>query len=196
MGNWRLHRSTCLLLAALSLGALAVAGLGECHAQALVYSLDATANGLAAGEHRFGFRDEASNGPDLFDAPEPPPPPATFLCLAFAMPDTGFAQPNRWRADIRSSECFVDMVELWELHITSDQLGAEGTMVLDIVEGGEFELTLRVLGFEPGEFTVPVPGSFTFLLSEPEIVIWLELTADEPIPSSAVTWGGIKARYR
>ncbi len=196
MGNWRLHRSACLLAAALSLSTLAVAELGECRAQALVYSLDATANDLAAGEHRFGFRDEASNGPDLFDVPEPPPPPEMFLGLAFAMPDTGFAQPNRWRADIRSSECFVDMVELWELHITSDQLGAECTMVLDIVEGGEFDLTLRVLGFEPGEFTVPVPGSFTFLLAEPEMVVWLELTADEPIPSRAVTWGGIKARYR
>jgi hypothetical protein len=185
-----------LLLTLLCVVATTTCRVPECHAQSLIYSLEATANGLFAGEHRFGFHDEASDGIDDFDAPEPPVPPESYLGLAFVMPDTGLAVPNRWRIDIRDSQSFVDMVELWELHIETDQLGAECEVILDYVEGEDLEVMLRVIGLVPGDFEVPVPGGFTFELTEPEMVIWLEVFSDKPISATATTWGGFKARYR
>jgi hypothetical protein len=196
MHNQRQISVACLLLTFLSAVVLTALGVPECHAQSVIYSLDATANGLFAGEHRFGFHDEASDGLDDFDAPEPPVPPESYLGLAFVMPDTSQEVANRWRIDIRDSQSFLDMVELWELRIETDQLGAECEVILDHVEGGDLDVMLRVIGLEPGDFEVPVPGSFTFQLTDPEMVIWLEMFSDKPIPGTATTWGGIKACYR
>lgn len=196
MCNLRGIRCLCLLLTFLVLAVATAVGSKECHAQSVVFSLDALANDLSAGEHRFGFHDEASDGIDAFDTLEPPVPPESYLGLAFAMPDTSLTLANRWRVDIRDSQSFVDMVELWELHIQTDQLGTDCEVFFDYVEGEEFDVRLRVIGLEPGDFEVPVPGGFTFPLGEPEMVIWLELFSDKPIADATTSLGGIKARYR
>jgi len=112
---WHRH-GTALFQAVLLIVGIGLLSATCCWGQAVVYSLEATAGEIAAGEHFFGFRDEASDGPDIFDAPEPPVPLDSYLSLAFAMPDTNFPYPNRWRSDIRSSQSFVDQVEIWELH--------------------------------------------------------------------------------
>jgi hypothetical protein len=168
----------------------------SCWGQAVVYSLEATAGDLAAGEHSFGFKDEASDGPDVFDAPEPPVPLESFLSLAFAMPDTSFPYPNRWRSDIRNSQSFVDQVEIWELHFETDQIGTECLVSLDVIEGGEFDIDLRVIGLFPDDIIVPVPGQFTFLLTDAEMVVWLEMSSDGPVAVEEESWGDIKVRYR
>ena len=91
---------------------------------------------------------------------------------------------------------FGDKVELWELHISTDRVGAECVVDLDIEEGGQFEIKLKVIGLSAGAIVVPVPGQFSLTLQKTETTLWLELSTDEPIANTGTTWGRVKARYR
>jgi hypothetical protein len=164
--------------------------------QTVVYTLAASAAELSTDLHRYGFQDDASSGMDAFDVPEPPAPPADFLSLAFVMPGPSVPLPNRWRDDIRAVQDFADCIEIWELHVTTDRIGAECAFDLEIEEGDQFALRLTVIGPDGGEFPVQVPGGFTMDLTGPESILWLVLTADGPIASTNSTWGGFKVSYR
>lgn len=165
-------------------------------AQTVLYSVAAAADELTAGLHHFGFRDDAATGVDTFDIPEPPAPPEAYLSLALIMTGPAPPVPNRWRADIRNSQVFVDKVELWELHIETDRIGSTCTLDFDVEEGAQFNLKLQIIGLEANPIVVPVPGQVSFPLTKPFQVIWLELTSDEPIAATSRSWGHLKENYR
>jgi len=83
-----------------------------------------------------------------------------------------------------------------EPHSDEDQIGVECLVNLDVIEGGEFDIELRVIGLYPDDIIVPVPGQFLFLLTDPEMVLWLEMSSDGPVAASEESWGDIKNRYR
>ncbi|MFH1842473.1 MAG: hypothetical protein ABIF77_04645 [bacterium] len=186
-------RATTLLIGVIL---VLVAVAGDTTAQTVTYSLQATADELDSGLHRFGFRDEATTGIDEYDLPEPPTSPTDYLGAAFRMIDSFPPLPNRWRHDIRDSQDFVDKLEIWELHLETDRIGATCTVALDIEAGAQFDLKLQVIGLGPSPITVPVPGQFSLALSKPVTTLWLELTSDEPIAGRSCSWGELKAEYR
>jgi hypothetical protein len=177
-------------------GAAVLAAAVPATGQVAILSLQAQAGNLTASGLQFGFHDDALDGPDSFDLPEPPAPPADYLSLAFAMPYPGGLFPNRWRWDIRSAESFVDQLELWELHVSTDQPGGDCQLDLAFLEGAELPLRLRVLGLGGGPFEVTLPGQVVFPLDSEETVIWLELSSDVPIAVQSTSFGQLKASYR
>jgi len=177
-------------------GAAVLAAAAPTAGQVAILSLQAQAGDLSASGLQFGFHDDALDGPDSFDLPEPPAPPADYLSLAFAMPDPGGIFPNRWRRDIRSAESFVDRLELWELHVCTDQPGFDCQLDLAFLVGMELPLRLRVLGLGGEPLEVTLPGQVVFPLNAEETVIWLELSSDVPIAARTCSFGQLKACYR
>jgi hypothetical protein len=185
------HHNLIVVLAAAVLAA-AVPATG----QVALFSLQAQAGDLSTSGMQFGFHDDALDGPDPFDLPEPPAPPADYLSLAFAMPDPGGVFPNRWRRDIRAAGSFVDQLELWELHVCTDQLGVDCQLDFAHLVGAELPLRLRVLGLGGEPLEVTLPGQVTFQLISEETVLWLELSSDVPIAAETCSFGLLKIRYR
>jgi len=187
-----LHWALGLSLILISLTILPATASG----QSVIISLDASCAESVSGAHHFGFRDEALTGYGPYDMPEPPLAPAPYLAFSFSIPGSSVPLPNRWRDDIRSSADFIDRVEVWEMHVETDLIGQFCSVAVDCVEGSEQPVELAVIGLDPIEISVPIPGTFSFTIGQPFSVVWLELTSDTPIVDSTTTWGEIKNMYR
>ncbi len=168
--------------------------LGAAVYAAPVLVVDASAVNLEAGPHRFGFAEGAGIGIDGHDQPEPPSPPADFLALFFRMPGDQAALPNRWRDDIRSPADFADGVELWALHLESDQLGADCTLTFTMPDGDPGGLRLRLLSQDGQEASIGIPGQIMVPLAAPDQILWIELCQDA-IPVHRRNWGAVKAVF-
>jgi hypothetical protein len=164
--------------------------------QDILFSVSAQVAGLSAPAHIFGFAVGALTGLDTRDVPEPPHAPSGYLALAFRMPYPAVALPNRWRDDLRATDDFLDRAEIWELHLECDLIGATCTFGVTPPANPPCELHLRVIGVDDGEgFVVPSDGVFTLVIHAPDTAIWLELTADKPIPVVGATWGAVRRLY-
>jgi hypothetical protein len=164
--------------------------------QDILFSVSAQVAGLSAPAHIFGFADGALTGLDAHDVPEPPHAPSGYLALAFRMPYPAVALPNRWRNDLRATDDFLDRVEIWELHLESDLIGATCTFAVTPPASPPGDLRLRVIGVDDGEgFVLPADGVFTLVIHAPDTAIWLELIADSSIPVADATWGAVRRLY-
>jgi hypothetical protein len=164
--------------------------------QDVLFSVSAQVAGLSAPAHVFGFAAGALTGLDARDVPEPPHAPSGYFALSLRMLTPVAALPNRWRDDLRAVDDFLDRVEIWELHLESDLIGATCTFAVTPPASPPCELRLHVIGVDDGEgFVVPADGAFTLVIQAPDTAIWLELTADNPIPVVDATWGAVRSLY-
>ena len=188
-------RSVCAVLP-LALALIGTAGPpAAARAVETVYAIEAVVLGLTSGAHHFGFASDALTGLDARDLPEPPHAPSDYLALSLRMLLPTAPLPNRWRDEVRSADDFLDLIEMWELHLESDQIGATCTFAVTPPASPSGALRLRVIGVgDSGGFVVPADGVFTLVIQAPDTVIWLELTA---VPEAAVnaTWGAVHRLY-
>jgi hypothetical protein len=187
-----LHARLLIRVALVAVLVVPVAAAG----QDILFSVSVQVAGLSAPAHIFGFADGALTGLDARDVPEPPHAPSDYLALAFRMPYPAVVLPNRWRDDLRATDDLLDRVEIWELHLESDLIGATCTFAVTPPASPPVELHLRVISVDDGEgFVVPADGAFTLMIHAPDTTIWLELTSDKPIPVVDATWGAVRRLY-
>ncbi len=180
------------MMAAISFAACA----GSAHAYDLTIGFSASLHDTQAGLHIFGVRDGASNGVDLFDRPEPPPPPGDFLRLAFTMPDYDGPLANAWREEYRDPAVFDDdHREVWHVVVATDIALGELVLTFDVDLGWGIDFTLRYLGPPYDEIVVPVPSTLVVPLTGTEFDFWLELSSEGPVDAAAATWSDVKALF-
>ncbi len=190
----RLH-ALLFLVGALELG-LPLLLAGPAAAQDFLFAVEGQVGGLALTAHEFGFRDGATTGLDAWDVPEPPLPPAVYAALSFRMLAPPLPIPNRYRHDIRSGDDFWDLVEIWELHLESDRLGAECSLAFSQTAGDPTGLVLRVLGPWMADWAeVPLGGTLVFTVAATDMPLWVELTLDMSVPAELVTWSRVKRLF-
>jgi hypothetical protein len=160
-------------------------------AQDLTLTVEASLNGFSSDIHRFGFKDFALSGLDQYDLPEPPLPPSDFIAICFAVPDPDVPFPNRWREDYRNVEDFKDMIEVWEMHVTTDQTAGDIEFYFTLEEGPSDHLFLK-FKTETSIKSVPLPSSVILPLDELSSPILLEMWSDEMIANDKSSWGMMK----
>lgn len=104
-------------------------------AQELTFEFRATVDGFTSDWHVLGLREDALQGIDQYDLPEPPPAPgATFRSyLAMFEPLPGL--PNRWLHDFRPvNSVTLDRVELWQMCLESAAVGATCSIDVRVVD--------------------------------------------------------------
>jgi hypothetical protein len=182
------------LAGALGLGLLPLAGPAA--AQDFLFAVEGQVGGLTLTAHEFGFRDGAATGLDAWDVPEPPLPPAAYAALSFRMLAPPLPIPNRYWHDIRAGDDFRDQVEVWELHLESDRLGAECSLAFSQTAGAPTGLALRVLGPWMADWAeVPLGGTLAFPVTGWDTPLWVELTSDRPVAAEPVTWSRVKRLF-
>ena len=185
------------LVAGLLLGTiLALAPLAG-QAQDLTFSFRVTLNGETSDTHQFGLREDALQGLDNYDVPEPPAAPEAGFVSYLAMFNAPTSLPNRWRHDFRPTvSLLADRVELWQFDFQSSAIGSEATITIDTV--GSVSVPYELYFFGPGVYYEPVdtPDSITFPITSDKLVFFWELRLGDVVSAEQTTWGGIKSLYR
>jgi hypothetical protein len=166
-------------------------------AQELTFEFQVTIGGVSSDWHAFGLREDAMQGIDGYDLPEPPLAPGKTFRSYLSMFEPLAGLPNRWLYDFRPvNSITLDRVELWQLFIESPALGA--TCRLDVRAREPIGIPYDLYFFGPGTYyqSVRVPASVSFPIDAPWMVQFFELRLDESVGTSATTWGGVKSLYR
>ena len=186
--------SVMLIMALISLAPLCITMSAT--AQELTFEFQVTIAGEASSWHAFGLREDAQQGIDAWDLPEPPPPPGAPFRSYLAMFDPLEGLPNRWLHDFRPVDSISqDRVELWQLVIEAP---AGSTCRLDLRSREPIGIPYELYWFGPGTYYVPLqaPASLTFTIDASPAVHFLELRLDESVNAQASTWGGVKSLFR
>lgn len=166
-------------------------------AQDLTFSFQVTLNGETSDAHQFGLREDALQGLDQYDVPEPPAAPDAGFVSYLAMFNAPLSLPNRWRRDFRPTvSLLADRIELWQFDFQSAAIGSEATITIDTL--GPVLVPYELYFFGPGVYYEPVetPDSFTFPITADKLVFFWELRLTDAVNAVPTTWGGIKSLYR
>lgn len=166
-------------------------------AQELTFEFQVTIGGAASDWHAFGLREDALQGIDHWDLPEPPPPPGATFHSYLAMFEPLEGLPNRWRHDFRPvNSVTLNRVELWQLVIESPAVG--GSCRLDVRLREPIGIPYELYLFGPGTYYIPLqaPASVTIPILASSMVHFLELRLDESVTAAPFTWGGVKSLFR
>lgn len=167
------------------------------NAQELTFEFRVTINGFTSDWHMFGLREDALQGIDRYDLPEPPAAPGATFHSYLAMFEPLPGLPNRWLHDFRPvNSITLDRVELWQLNIESPAIGAACSIdvrVLDPV-AAPFELYF----FGPGTYyqTLHLPATINMTVNSTSMIQFFELRLDESVAAESATWGGVKGLFR
>lgn len=185
----------------LSLAALvciaSLAGLAPAQAQELTFEFQVTIGGVTSAWHAFGLREDAQQGIDDYDVPEPPIAPGETFRSYLSMFEPLAGLPNRWLHDFRPvNSITLDRVELWQLAVESSAMGADCR--LDVRARDPIGIPYDLYVFGPGTYYQPlqVPASFTFRINAPWMVHFLELRLDESVTNDRTSWGSVKSLFR
>lgn len=166
-------------------------------AQELTFEFQVTIDGIASPWHTFGLREDALQGVDAWDLPEPPAPPGTTFRTFLSMFEPLPGLPNRWLHDFRPvNSITLDRVELWQFTIEAAATGS--TCRLDVRARDPIGIPYDLYFFGPGTYYTPLqaPASVTFPIDAPWMVQFLELRLDESVATDRSTWGGVKSLFR
>lgn len=179
-----------IVLASLCAAAMATA-------QELTFEFQVTIGGISSDWYMFGLRNDAQQGVDAWDLPQPPAPPgATFWSyLSMLEPEAGL--PNRWLHDFRPvSGAMLDRVELWQLTIESAAIG--GICRVDIRSTGPIGIRheLYCFGSNLDQTRVQLPTYVSFPVTATSLTMYFELRLDESVATTRSTLGGVKSLFR
>jgi hypothetical protein len=166
-------------------------------AQELTFEFQVTIGGVSSDWHAFGLREDAQQGIDGYDLPEPPAAPGAPFRSYLSMFEPLEGLPNRWLHDFRPvNSITLDRVELWQLFIESPALGA--TCRIDARARDPIGVPYDLYFFGPGAYyqSLQVPASVNFPIDVPRMVQFFELRLDESVGTRSATWGGVKSLYR
>lgn len=181
-------------------GLLITAVLGRAapaRAQELVFRFTVTYGGETTDERRFGLLENALQGLDVHDVPDPPSAPDASFEAYLAMFDPPATLPNRWRHDVRPAVVLVtDRIELWQLEFASGAIGGMATIEVAPVETPPVPYDLHFFG--SGVPYTPVQGAttVTFPVTAHHHVFFWELRLADAVGFDPASWGGVKALYR
>jgi hypothetical protein len=177
--------------------AVGVGITGDGTAQELMFVYQATSDGSSAAPNRFGLRDDALEGLDQYDLPQPPPVPDNAFNTYLSMLTPPAVFPNRWLDDVRPSlNLTLDRIELWQMMIVGGATGSPCTITITEEAASPVPYELYLIGSGLADERVPVPGSLTFNLSSPSMLLLWELHLDDQVAVESATWGGVQALYR
>lgn len=166
-------------------------------AQSLTFSFQVSLNGETSDDLQFGLREDAMQGIDNYDVPEPPAAPNASFVSYLAMFNAPTSLPNRWRHDFRPTvSLLADRIELWQFDFQTAAIGSEVTITIDTV--GAVPVPYELYFFGPGVYYEPieVPDTITFPVLSDKLVFFWELRLADEVTTTATTWGGIKSLYR
>jgi hypothetical protein len=166
-------------------------------AQDLTFEFQVTIGGVSSDWHAFGLREDAQQGIDGYDLPEPPAAPGTTFRSYLSMFEPLEGLPNRWLYDFRPvNSITLDRVELWQLFIESPALGA--VCRIDVRAREPIGVPYDLYFFGPGTYyqSLQAPASISFPIDAPLMVQFFELRLDESVGAESATWGGVKSLYR
>lgn len=166
-------------------------------AQELTFEFQVTIGGASSDWHAFGLREDALQGIDAWDLPEPPSPPGTTFRSYLTMFEPLAGLPNRWLHDFRPvNSVTLDRVELWQFTIESP--AADGDCRIDVRARDPIGIPYDLYLFGPGTYytRLQAPASVTFPIIAPVMTQFFELRLDESVAVSTSTWGGVKSLFR
>jgi hypothetical protein len=184
-------------LAPLAAAALIIVCAASAAAQELTFEFRMIVQGQASDWHMFGLREDAVQGVDQYDLPEPPPLPEAAFRSYLAMFEPLAGLPNRWLHDFRPVDgVTLDRVEIWQIVLESSALGQPCTVELRAPDPIGVPYDLFFFGPQVYFQRVTVPGTISFTIDSPAMVNFLELRLDDSVAEEAETWGGVKALFR
>ncbi len=166
-------------------------------AQELTFEIQVTIGGTGSDWHAFGLREDALQGIDAWDLPEPPAPPGATFRSYLSMFEPLAGLPNRWLHDFRPvNSITLDRVELWQLTIESAAVGS--TCRIDVRARDPIGIPYELYFFGPGLYYTPLqaPASVSFPITAPAMTQFFELRLDESVATTPTTWGGVKSLFR
>lgn len=178
-----------VIVAPLALAAPAVA-------QELTFEFQVTIGGVSSDWHAFGLREDARQGIDAWDLPEPPAVPGATFRSYLAMFEPLAGLPNRWLHDFRPvNSITLDRVELWQLVIEAPPGSA---CRVDLRSREPIGIPYDLYWFGDGTYYTPLqaPATLTFNIGASPAVRFFELRLDESVPAHGCTWGGVKSLFR
>lgn len=179
------------------LGLATLCASSSASAQELGFEFRITIGGVSSDWHVFGLREDARQGIDHWDLPEPPPPPGATFRSYLSMFEPLEGLPNRWLHDFRPvNSVTLDRVELWQLTIESPAVGSACS--LDVRASGSIDVPYDLYFFGPGTYYTPlhVPATVLFPIGAPVVTQFFELRLDESVATEPTTWGGVKSLFR
>ena len=179
------------------LGLAPLVATSPASAQELTFEFQVTIGANTSDWHVFGLREDARQGIDSWDLPEPPPPPGAAFRSYLPMFEPLEGLPNRWLHDFRPvNSITLDRVDPWQLTI---ELPATGSMRrLDVRATQPSDVPHDLYFFGPGTYYTPlqVPASVSFPIIAPVMTQFFELRLDESVATAPTTWGGVKSLFR
>jgi len=166
-------------------------------AQEFTFEFTVTLDNETTDCKQFGLREDALQGIDDYDLPEPPPVPGAGFDAYIAMFSGPTSLPNRWRYDFRPTvNLMSDRIELWQFEFLSNAIGSEVTIDIDTV--GPVPVPYELYFFGPDVYYDPiiVPDRLIFTVSAENMVFFWELRLDSAVETTSTTWGDIKSLYR
>lgn len=176
---------------------LALAPVGVCSAQELVFHCTVATPAVSTSPVEFGLAMDALVGIDGLDEPLPPPAPGQATQVYLQMLTPPVPLPNRWRRDVRPFfDVSANTVELWSMTVETDAVGQTLTFSIDADITDAPPYTLHVFGpgglyrlVQPGDLIeVPCTAPITFF--------YWELQYDQQVALPPQTWGGLHSLYR
>ena len=144
-----------------------------------------------------GVMVEAEDGADQWDQPEPPAAPGGCQAAAFVMPGYDGSLPNLWRCDYRSSDSFYSMRSLfWELRLCTGEVAMPVTLHVTALDPFPVDVEFWLHTPDGVSVLVPIPGSVTVEMFDPEGTVFLELALAGGVGSTRAAWSSIKASFR
>lgn len=120
--------------------------------------LEARTEGAIDTANEFGLHSGATEGFDRLDGCKAPPPPGSWVRVAFPHPDWG-EQSGEYRRDLRGPGSDG---ETWEIEVRSEKPGEAVTLRVSPEIAAGSDLVVRLLDHEQGSsvglVTTPVPG--------------------------------------
>lgn len=165
-------------------------------AQELTFEFQVTISGASSDWHAYGLREDAQQGIDAWDLPEPPPAPGTTFRSYLAMFEPLPGLPNRWLHDFRPvNGVTLDRVELWQLVIEAP---VGSSCRIDLRSREPIGIPYDLFFFGPGLYYAPLqaPASISFTTETSPDVRFFELRLDESVAAEPTTWGGVKSLFR
>ena len=134
-----------------------------------------------------GVADDAVNELDNYDYPSPPMPPANFVNIYTSHPDWEHALGNEFSQDIFANTDISNNMQVWEVHLFSDN---DGDVVVDFDFSDEVPELPAFIYDEELTYKLPLTDEMThiFTLSaNTESVFYLAIGDNTP-PVNAVTY--------